>query len=196
MNERRTAAKIMRDRGCSAIEAEATLAREAAEDGEETTVTVSVNGGPEVPIGVAMAALDVVTKKDKTLTRKETKNLPCKLTEAEVLAYGRDLAGKHAEYSRIEGEFTALKTEFKGKLEEVDARISTLASRVQSGQEYRDVETIETKNWTKLTVSSIRTDTGEVIQNRPMREDEKQAELFDDAAVEVAVAGEEDNTNE
>jgi hypothetical protein len=53
MNERRTAAEIMRDRGCSAIEAEATLAREAAEDGEETTVTVSVNGGPAVPIGVA-----------------------------------------------------------------------------------------------------------------------------------------------
>ena len=153
-------------------------------DQTKDATTISVNGGPAVSMDVAMAAVDAVIdghKKDKTLTRKETKNLPCKLTENEVLAYGRDLASKHAEYARIEAEFTAMKTEFKGKLEEVEARISTLASRIQSGQEYREVETVETKNWTTMTVTQVRTDTGEVLEKRPMREDEKQAELFDEA---------------
>lgn len=118
--------------------------------------------------------------KDKTLTRRETSSLSCKLTEAEILAYGRDLASKHAEYARIESQFTAMKTEFKGKLEEVEARLATLANRIQSGEEYRDVETLETKNWSVLTVTRTRTDTGEVLESRPMREDEKQQELFDE----------------
>ena len=119
------------------------------------------------------------TKKvaEKKVTRKVTKPLACHLTEPEVLAYGKDLARAHADSDRIQTEFDSIKQDYKGKLEEQGAIISKLAGRVHSGLETRDVECVEEKNWTKLTVTVTRNDTGETIEARPMREDEKQAEL-------------------
>jgi hypothetical protein len=114
---------------------------------------------------------------DKTLTRKVTKSLACKLTEAEVLQYGRDMAQEHAEYNRIEGEMKSVQKEYKAKLEEKEANISKLSGRVHSGIEARDVACTETKNWTAGTVYTVRLDTMEVIEDRPMREDEKQMEI-------------------
>lgn len=116
-------------------------------------------------------------KPDKIQTRKETRQLACKLTEPEVTQYGRDLAAKHAENNGITADLTKMKTEFKGKLETVAASIGLLSGRIQSGVEYRDVACEETRNWTLGLVTVIRTDTGEEITRRPMREDEKQMEI-------------------
>ena len=44
-------------------------------------------------------------KEDKTIKRKVTKALPVKLTDAEVLQYGRDAARAMADKERIEAEF-------------------------------------------------------------------------------------------
>ena len=114
---------------------------------------------------------------DKTLTRKVTKSLACKLTEAEVLQYGRDMAQEHAEYNRVEGEMKSVQKEYKAKLEEKQANIDKLSGRVHSGIEARDVACTETKNWIAGTVYTVRLDTMEVIEDRPMREDEKQMEI-------------------
>jgi hypothetical protein len=113
----------------------------------------------------------------KTVTRKITKALACKLTEPEVLQYGRDMAQAYAERERLTGELDAIKGEYKGKIAEQDAAIGKLQARVHSGMESRDVECVEEKNWTAATVRVTRTDTHEVIESRPMREDEKQVEL-------------------
>ena len=126
---------------------------------------------------------------EKLMTRKVTKALPVYLTDEQVLQYGRDVARAHADRERISGEFDSVKADYKGKISEQDAIIGKLSPRIHSGIETRDVECVEVKNWTKLTVSVTRQDTGEVIESRPMREDEKQAELtlteVDDKATAV-----------
>ena len=114
---------------------------------------------------------------DKCVIRKVTKPLPCKLTEPEVLQYGRDLARAHADLDRIQDELDGIKADYQGKLAEQNASIGKLSGRVHSGIETRDVECTETKNWTKTTVAVVRNDTGDAIESRPMREDEKQMQI-------------------
>jgi len=114
---------------------------------------------------------------DITLTRKVTKGLPCKLTDAEMFQYGKDAGHAFAERERIQGEFDAVKQDYKGKIEEQSAQIGKLSGRLHSGIETRDVACIEVKNWTKGTFTVTRTDTGDVVESRPLREDEKQMEI-------------------
>jgi hypothetical protein len=114
---------------------------------------------------------------DKMMTRKVTKALPCNLTEPEVTHYGREMARALSDKARIETEFDSVKQDYKGKIGEQQAIVEKLSPRIHSGIETRDVECQEVKNWTKLTVTVTRLDTGDVIESRPMREDEKQVEL-------------------
>jgi len=114
---------------------------------------------------------------DKTMTTKITKSLPCELDDTEILGYGRELATAHAERDRIDDEFDAVKKDYKAKLGEQDAAIAKFSGRVHSGMETREVECVEVKNWTTAKVTTTRTDTSKSIEDRPMREDEKQLEL-------------------
>lgn len=116
--------------------------------------------------------------KEKKLTKKVTKSLPCKLTEEEVLKYGREMARALSERDRIQSELDGIKSEYKAKISEQTALIEKFSVRVHSGIESRDVECEETKNWTKINVEVKRLDTGSVIESRPMREDEKQMEMI------------------
>ena len=114
-------------------------------------------------------------KQEKILTRKVTKPLPVKLTDAEVLQYGRDAARAMADKERIGAEFDGVKADYKGKIAEQEAIIGKLSPRIHSGIETRDVECMETKNWTRATVEVKRSDTGEIVESRPMREGKKTA---------------------
>ena len=128
---------------------------------------------------------------DKSVTRKVTKPLPCHLTDEEVLKYGREVARATTERDRIASEAKSVAKDYASKVAEQNAIVGKLSPRIHSGIETRDVECVEVKNWTKLTVSVTRQDTGEVIESRPMREDEKQAELTLTEADDKATADEE-----
>jgi len=132
--------------------------------------------GPDNTKGNIMAKSNK-TAQDRVLRRKVTKALPCKLTEQEVTAYGRDLARAYTERERIAKELTSVKEDYKAKIGEQEAAIGKFTSRVHSGIETREVECEETKNWTRATVEVVRLDTYEPIESRPMREDEKQMEM-------------------
>ena len=126
---------------------------------------------------------------EKTQRRKITKPLPVKLADEEVLKYGRDAARAVADKARIEDEFSSVKAEYKAKISEQDSIVGKLSPRIHSGIETREVECEEMKNWTAGTVLIKRIDSGETIEKRPMREDEKQMEVSlddgDDGADEV-----------
>ncbi len=114
---------------------------------------------------------------EKKIVRKITKSLPVKLTDTEILQYGKDLARAYAEKARVEAELDAIKDDYKGKTSEQAAQIGKLSGRVHSGIETREVECEEVKNWNSMTVVTTRLDTFETIESRPMREDEKQMEI-------------------
>jgi len=116
-------------------------------------------------------------KPPKTAMRNITKPLPVDLTDAEVLGYGREVARAYAERDRIQGELKTIKSDYGSKIDEQEATIGKLSGRVHSGIETRDVTCVETKNWSDVTVTVARSDTGETIEARPMREDEKAEKL-------------------
>ena len=116
-------------------------------------------------------------KKEKVLKRKVTKPLPVKLTDREILQYGKDMVRAMADTERIETEFDSVKKDYKAKIAEQQAVVDKFSPRIHSGIETRDIECVEIKNWTNGTVRVNRMDTGEIIESRPMREDEKQMEM-------------------
>ena len=117
-------------------------------------------------------------EKDKVNVSKVTKPLPCKLTEAEITKYGRDIARANANHESLVNEAKSVAKEYAGKIAEQNAIISTLWPRVHSGIETRPVECEVEMNWTHLTVKIRRMDTGELIEPcRPMKEEEKQMVL-------------------
>ena len=114
---------------------------------------------------------------DKTAVSKVTKALPVHLTEPEILQYGRDVARAVSDRERIKEEGKSIAKDYASKVAEQEAIIGKLSPRIHSGIETRDIECRQTKNWTRGTVQIIRTDTEEIVESRPMREDEKQVEL-------------------
>ena len=117
----------------------------------------------------------------KTQKRMLTKPLSVRLTDEEVLKYGRDAARAMADGLSIEKQFESVKKDYKARLDEQASIVSKLSPRIHSGIETRDVECEEIKNWTKGTVVVTRLDTGEIVESRPMREDEKHMEMtFED----------------
>ena len=117
-------------------------------------------------------------KTEKTLSKNITKPLPCRLTDGELLGYGRDVAAGYATVQRLESELDGIKQDYKGKITVQEATIGSRTACIASGSETRDVKCVEVKNWTAGTVTVTRLDTDEIIESRPMREDEKQQECF------------------
>lgn len=113
----------------------------------------------------------------KTQRRKITKPLSVRLTDEDVLKYGREAARAVADRESIENDFDSIKKDYKARIDEQSAIVAKLSPRIHSSQETRDVVCEEVKNWTDGTVVVTRLDTGEVTESRPMREDEKQMEV-------------------
>lgn len=115
--------------------------------------------------------------KEKMQSRTVTKQLPVVLTDAEILNYGRDCARAQHEHANIKNTAKTVAKEYASKIAEQEAIIARLTVIINSGKETRDIACLELKNWNKGTVTVSRNDTHEVIESRPMREDEKQMEI-------------------
>ena len=108
--------------------------------------------------------------------RNETRKMPVKLTDVELLEQAGELAHTYQEIADESDNQASLKAQMKARLMELDARQSRLASVVATKTDYRDVE-IEVNMSDDGVVQEVRKDTGEIITTRPLREDEKQLHL-------------------
>ena len=116
--------------------------------------------------------------KDNGIVSKDvTKPLAVVLTEQEVLQYGRDCARAQADRDRIISEAKSVAKDYAAQVSEQDAIIAKLSPRINSGKETRDIMCYQVSNWNMGRVMVSRSDTGEVIEDRPMREEEKQREM-------------------
>jgi hypothetical protein len=121
-----------------------------------------------------------------------TKPLSVRLTDEEVLKYGREAARAVADRESIESDFDSMKKDYKARIDEQTAIVSKLSPRIHSGKETRDVECEEVKDWTKGTVVVTRLDTFEIVDQRPMRDEERQMEVQLEEEADVQPA--DDNT--
>jgi hypothetical protein len=105
------------------------------------------------------------------------KNLRCDLTPAEVAARADEGARVQQE---IEGVITDAKEAAEAygkKRKSLELRRSVLMREVRERSTYRDVECVQRLNEETLMVEMCRTDTGEVYDQRPATEEEKQHTL-------------------
>ena len=105
--------------------------------------------------------------------------LKCKLTDAEVLGYGREMADIHAAVAQLTADMKSLVTEYKGKIALKQARLETLSAYVSSGYEHRDVKCERVFDYALRLVSEVRLDgqTPYVVNQRGLTNDELQRQL-------------------
>ncbi|KKM78796.1 hypothetical protein LCGC14_1356330 [marine sediment metagenome] len=108
--------------------------------------------------------------------RNETRKLPVKLTDGEMLEQASELAHTIQEAADETDSQASLKAQMKARLMELDAKQSRLASVVATKTDYRDVE-VEIAITDDGVAQETRKDTGEIISTRPLREDEKQLQM-------------------
>lgn len=105
--------------------------------------------------------------------QRTTQVLPVTLTKKERLSFADELG----DATKTVQEAEANKKTAKKQLDVAKDNQERLATIVSSGLEYRDVDVEECCNLDTGQFTAIRTDTGEVILERPLTELEKQTTL-------------------
>jgi len=103
--------------------------------------------------------------------------LRCKLTDAEMLSRGTEMAEASAEMATLEDQLVSTKKEFQYKIDGRQARINELSGTIRAKSETRLVKCEREFLFNIGKVHEIRTDTQEVINTREIRGDERQQEL-------------------
>jgi len=104
--------------------------------------------------------------------------LKCILTEGEKREIAQNLAVAVMSRDEAEGGLKSAQTQFKSKIALHEAELISLAEKLRSGFEMRNIECEISGDYKLGTVTIIRLDTGEIIRERPMTKDERQNKLF------------------
>ena len=113
----------------------------------------------------------------KSKTRKFEKHLKCMFTEAEVKQIADDLSNAVQTANEKEAAKKAIVAQANSDLELAKSSVSSLACKHRDKYEYRTVKCEETRDYDLKRLTSIRLDTGEEIENRPLTTEELQIEL-------------------
>lgn len=125
-----------------------------------------------------------MAKKEKQEAAKvENKVVPfetllrCKLTDAELITRGTEMAEASAEVVTLEDQLASTKKEYQAKIDSRQARINELSGTIRAKSETRLVKCEREFLYNAGRVTEFRTDTAEIINTRDMRDEERQQEL-------------------
>ncbi len=118
------------------------------------------------------------------MSEARTMSLPVVLSEQELIIKGNELSVLVQELSDTESEKKVANQGFKEVLDRTQEQIDKLAKIVREKKEYREVEVTDHKNLERMTMDTIRLDTGEVVSYRELKGHERNLGLFP-AAVEA-----------
>ena len=103
------------------------------------------------------------------------------LTPDELLAAGQKMADQMRLIEATEAEADRIKKQYQGKIAEAQATLEVARALVQDKYEIRRVPCTCVLDYTDVRCRVTRDDTGAVIDDRKLTEDEKQTSLpFDD----------------
>lgn len=106
-----------------------------------------------------------------------TKTLTVKLTADEIKAYGEELASLCDKIAEEEEDKRLANKNASDRIRGLQQKVTAITPRIQDGEEIRAVECDVDMDYDSYTVTISRQDTGEVVEVRPMTEEEKQPEL-------------------
>ena len=105
----------------------------------------------------------------------EVRELSCKLTEAELLLRGDEMADAELRIEQLKLERSGVSESIKHQRE----LRRKLAGAIDAGKELRDVRCAWIEDFVHNCYHLVRQDTGEVIDTRAMTGDDRQEALFD-----------------
>jgi hypothetical protein len=121
------------------------------------------------------------------------KSLPCKLTAEELRIKGETLGRIVKTIEIVEDEKKQANSEFGDRLKELRQKLEQTSNDVVNATESREIMCTEQPDHENRMVDIIRTDTKEVVERRPMTEDEMQGNLF---AIDGGADGDEPENDE
>jgi len=107
-----------------------------------------------------------------------TQLLPVKIGPDEQLIRARELAEAMNELETNELQRKTAMAGFKEAAETLKAQASRLQDIVRNQREFRQVEVYDRPNYERMTMDTIRADTGECIGSRGLEPAERNLELF------------------
>jgi len=107
----------------------------------------------------------------------ETKFLRCILSEDERRSIADKLSRAVLEKDHKDQELRSVSTQIRAEIKAQEAIISSCAEVLRAGYEFRDIECEISIDHEKGTYQAIRTDTGEIIEERKLTPAEKQMAL-------------------
>lgn len=116
-------------------------------------------------------------QKDTIKITQEPHQFPFPLGEQGKAEVANKLAAAIQQLESIEGQKKAADAGFNGQMKSIQQQIHTLSYKVINNEEMRSIVCDLQLNYTKQTATLIRTDTNEVVQERPMTDEEKQMDL-------------------
>lgn len=116
-------------------------------------------------------------KDDLVKVTHEPHKLPFKLGTKEKAEAAEQLATTLQAVESLDLERKSVLGEFKSRMDALTERIHKLTLNVKDGVKMRSVECELHLNYTTLAATLIRTDTKEVVEERPMTDEEKQMDL-------------------
>lgn len=119
-------------------------------------------------------------EKDTIHTTHEPHTLPCKLNEKDKAESAEELATAIQQGESLELERKSVLGDLKKRKDNLIERIHNLTIQVKDGIVMRSVDCELKLNHTKLKAILIRADTEEIIDERPMTQNEKQMHLDDE----------------
>tara|TARA_Y100000310_G_scaffold254346_1_gene261408 strand:- start:2357 stop:2740 length:384 start_codon:yes stop_codon:yes gene_type:complete len=118
-----------------------------------------------------------VAESQKNLVKKEIKSLKHEYDPHERSEIGDRLADAVTEKARLSDEKKSVTSRIGSKIAEQDAIINDCSEGLRSGFEFRPTNCEVTYFYKDGNVETIRVDTGEQVEFRDMRPDERQMEL-------------------
>ncbi len=108
---------------------------------------------------------------------------PCKkylkytFTEDEIKELGRSLAKVFSDHSEAEGRLKSVSTQIKAEITSLEGIMTMVSEKIRSGYEHRNIDCKKEFDYRLGSVTIIRLDTGEVVEERPMDAEETQKKL-------------------
>lgn len=130
--------------------------------------------------------MENATPESNVKIERFTRNLRVMLKEGEVVERAKRNAYLLGEIQQKEDERDAAKKQANAQIEELEAEMHRLSLEVRDGATYRDIPCERRYVYRTGNVIEVRTDSGDVLNERPMTDRERQLEL----GVKEPVAGE------
>lgn len=111
------------------------------------------------------------------MNNETTERLRTKLTDGEVLKYARESAGLQSNIAENESQLAALQKEFKARIASMESRRDELATKIDTGHEYREVVCRWEYDWTAGDKTLYRQDTFESVRAVKITAEERQQKL-------------------